>query len=209
LRESGGRVSFVYERIQIFWIKNLSAFVRSVAEVVIGVRAIEVVPYDPNWATQFRREAAHIFAVLGPEVIAIHHIGSTAIPTIKAKPIIDILVEVRYIELIDAFNQKMRELGYQPKGEFGIPGRRFFLKHDEITRTHHVHVFQVGAPEVQQHLNFRDYLIVHPEVARAYSRLKEQLVQLFPEDIERYMDGKDEFIKGILHRAKVWRDRSR
>jgi GrpB-like predicted nucleotidyltransferase (UPF0157 family) len=158
------------------------------------VRKVEVVPHDPNWSKLFRVEADQVAVVLGREVVAIHHIGSTAIPGISAKPIIDILVEVYDIEKIDEFDE-----------EIGIPGRRFFIKGDDSTRTHHVHVFQTGDPEVERHLNFRDYMIAHPEVAQAYSRLKEELARKFPEDIKGYIEGKDGFIKEMDRRAAAWR----
>jgi GrpB-like predicted nucleotidyltransferase (UPF0157 family) len=172
-------------------------------------RKIKVVPHDPNWSNLFKAEADELTAIFGQEVAAIHHIGSTAIPNIRAKPIIDILVKVHDIEKIDEFNEAIMELGYQPKGEFGIPGRRFFIKGDDATRTHHVHMFQAGGPEVERYLNFRDYMMAHPEEAQAYSRLKEELVREFPEDIEGYMEGKDGFIKEIDRKAKAWRANSR
>ena len=172
-------------------------------------RKVKVVPHDSNWSKLLKAEADEIAAILGQEVIAIHHIGSTAIPNISAKPIIDILVEVHDIEKIDDFNEEIMKLGYQPKGEFGIPGRRFFIKGDDATRTHHVHIFQTGHPRVKRYLNFRDYMMAHPEEAQAYSRLKEELAQRFPEDIESYMEGKDGFIKEIDRKAKAWREGSR
>jgi GrpB-like predicted nucleotidyltransferase (UPF0157 family) len=103
----------------------------------------------------------------------------------------------------------MMRLGYQPKGEFGIPGRRFFIKGNDSARTHHVHVFQTGDPEVERHLGFRDYMIAHPQEAQAYHRLKEELAQKFPEDIESYIEGKDGFIKEMNRKAKAWRESSR
>jgi GrpB-like predicted nucleotidyltransferase (UPF0157 family) len=151
-------------------------------------------------------EADRITAVFGREIVAIHHIGSTTIPNISAKPIIDVLVEVQDIETIDDFNEKMTNEGYQPKGEFGIPGRRFFVKGDDATRTHHLHVFQTGHPDVERHLNFRDYMIAHPEEAQVYGRLKEELAQRFPEDIEGYMAGKDGLIKETDRKARAWRE---
>jgi len=169
------------------------------------IRQVEVVPYDPNWAESFQAEADEIRRILGQEVVAVHHIGSTAIPNLSAKPIVDLLVEVRDIEKIDAFNGKMSQLGYLPKGENGIPGRRFFIKGDEIHRTHHVHIFQTGHPDVERHLNFRDYLIAHPEDALAYGRLKQELARRFPTDIDSYVAGKDEFIKGIDRKAQAWK----
>ena len=170
------------------------------------VRKIEVVPYDPDWPNLFKIEADRIIAVFGPEVVAIHHVGSTAIPNICAKPIIDVLVEVQDIEKIDDFNEEMVRQGYRPQGEFGIPGRRFFIKGDDATRTHHIHMFQTGNPEIERHLSFRDYMIAHPEEAQAYSRLKEELSQRFPHDIEGYVAGKDGLIKEIDRKAKAWRE---
>ncbi|MBS3784966.1 MAG: GrpB family protein [Anaerolineae bacterium] len=174
-------------------------------------RHIEVVPHNPHWSEQFEQEVDELTAVFGEEIVAAHHIGSTAIPGIVAKPIIDILLEVRDIGRIDAFNEEMRARGYLPKGAFGIPGRRFFIKGTEESRTHHIHVFQAGDPEFRRHLTFRDYLRAHRDEAQAYSRLKQELAQRVPHDIEGYMAGKDAFIKEIERRAEAWnstRDRT-
>jgi GrpB-like predicted nucleotidyltransferase (UPF0157 family) len=170
------------------------------------VRIIEVVPYDSGWPHLFRMEAEELAAVLGEDVVTIHHIGSTAIPGIAAKPIVDMLVEVRDIERIDDFNEIMIEKGYLPKGEFGIVGRRFFIKGSEEQRTHHIHVYGVGHPRVEEHLAFRDYMIAHAEEAEAYSRLKEELAGRYPHDIEGYMAGKDELIQAVIEKARVWRE---
>jgi len=170
------------------------------------VRRIEVVPHNPDWLHQFKAEADRLGAILGQEVVAIHHIGSTAIPDIQAKPIIDVLVEVRDIEKVDGFNAEMTRRGYRPHGEFGIPGRRFFIRGADEARTHHIHVFQTGHSEVARHLDFRDYMVAHPEEALAYSRLKETLAQRFPHDVEAYMAGKDGFIKDVDRKTKRWRE---
>lgn len=146
--------------------------------------------------------------VLGDEVVAIHHIGSTAIPNTWAKPIIDILVEVHDIERIDEFNEEMLQRGYMPRGEFGIPGRRYFRKGSDEARTHHVHAFQTGHPEIERHLNFRDYLIAHPEEAQAYGRLKGILARQFPEAIGCYTEAKSGFIEEMDRRASAWRETS-
>jgi len=172
-------------------------------------RRIEVVPHHPNWVAMFDAEAEDIAVILGEELVAIHHIGSTAIPGIKAKPVIDLLVEVHDIEKIDAFNDAMIGLGYESLGEHDIPGRRFFRKPDEFTRTHHVHTFGTGHPDIDRHLNFRDYLIAHPEEAQAYGHLKEDLARRFPEDIESYVEGKSEFIREIDVKAKTWAEGAR
>ena len=168
-------------------------------------RKVEVVPYDPNWPMLFQSEAGQLAAILGEEVVAIHHVGSTAIAGMSAKPIVDILVEVHHIAKIDGFNNEMLKLSYHAKGECGIPERRFFVKGGDFSRTHHVHVFQIENLEIVRHLNFRDYMMAHPEEARSYSRLKEELAKKFSDDIEGYMDGKDKFIQAIDQRARAWR----
>jgi GrpB-like predicted nucleotidyltransferase (UPF0157 family) len=168
-------------------------------------RKIIVIPHDPHWSVLFQREADRLVQIMEVEIVAIHHFGSTAIPHIYAKPIIDILIEVHEIERVDELNEKMIGLGYLPKGEFGISGRRFFIKGDEENRTHHLHFYRTGHPEVERHLVFRDYMIVHPQEAEAYSRLKIELAQLFPTDIDGYNAGKTGFIKEIDRKAKAWR----
>jgi aryl-alcohol dehydrogenase-like predicted oxidoreductase/GrpB-like predicted nucleotidyltransferase (UPF0157 family) len=169
-------------------------------------RRIEIVPYNPAWPRFFEEEAARLVAIFGPEIVAIHHIGSTAIPAVKAKPIVDMLVEVRDVEKIDAFNATMSRLGYLPRGEFGIAGRRYFIKGDEIHRTHHIHMYQTGHPDIARHLDFRDYLIAHPGDAQAYSRLKEDLARRYPTDAASYVAGKDGLVKELDRKAKAWRE---
>lgn len=157
---------------------------------------VVVVPHDPRWADQFSVEAAKVSRALGDNVVAVHHIGSTAVPTIYAKPILDLLVEVRDVAAIDPQNSAMESLGYEPRGEFGIPGRRFFRKDDARgIRTHHVHAFDAGTPQVTRHLAFRDFLLAHPDWAERYSNLKRQLAATCHGDIEAYMDGKDSLIQ--------------
>ena len=131
------------------------------------MRKIAVLPHNHNWSDMFKAEAEKITASLGEEVLEIHHIGSTAIPNISAKPIIDILVVVRDIDKIDKFNYEMIDQGYIPMGEFGISRRRFFIKGSDSNRTHHIHIFQTGDTQIERHLNFRDYLIARPAEAKA------------------------------------------
>lgn len=162
-------------------------------------------PYHENWPRQFAQEAAQIETALGPALNAIHHIGSTAIPGIFAKPIIDLLAEVASLEALDARSSEMRALGYEVMGEFGIPGRRYFRKDNaDGDRTHQIHAFVQGSPHLDRHLAFRDYLRKHPEVAREYSRLKKDLVERCHGDMEAYMDGKDPFIKKTERKALAW-----
>ncbi|SCY10482.1 GrpB family protein [Alkaliphilus peptidifermentans] len=167
------------------------------------VRIIEVVPYNPEWKEAFERESSKLKIILSEEIIDIHHVGSTSIPGISAKPVIDILIEVKDISKINSYNKLMENEGYIAKGEYGLEGRRFFLK-GIYNRTHHIHIYQVGNPEVTRHLNFRDYMIAHPKDAAAYGDLKNQLVEKFKHDIDGYCDGKDAFIKDIEIKSKEW-----
>jgi GrpB-like predicted nucleotidyltransferase (UPF0157 family) len=169
-------------------------------------RKIAVVPHDLNWHSLFEAESEQIAIALVEEVLAIHHIGSTSIGTIYAKPIIDILVEVSSIAKVDDQNLSMQLLGYQCMGEFGIQDRRFFLKDNQDgIRTYHIHVFEVDSPQVKRHLTFRDYLNTHLEDAESYSVLKQSLAKKYPHDIKKYMDGKHDFIQEIDRKAAEWK----
>ena len=170
------------------------------------MRKVEVVPHNPQWRDAFEAEAKQVAAALGENVVAIHHIGSTAIPDIYAKPVVDLLVEVRDITEVDGRSSAMESLGYEVMGEYGIPGRRYFRKDSrEGIRTHNIHAFEAGSAEVERHLAFRDYMIAHPGDAQRYSELKRKLAEEHPRSMDGYMDGKDGFIKEMDRRAAQWR----
>lgn len=165
-------------------------------------RKVIVVPHDPNWQRAFLAESQHLAIALGENIVNIYHIGSTSIPIIYAKPIIDILIEVKDLAKVDDRDREIESLDYIGMGEHGIVGRRFFRKDNaEGMRTHHIHIFETGSPQIDRHLAFRDHLISHPETALEYSKLKQQLAQKYPNDIQSYMDGKAEFISEIDKKA--------
>jgi GrpB-like predicted nucleotidyltransferase (UPF0157 family) len=168
-------------------------------------RKVLVLPYNSAWAQQFATERGVLQPIFGDEALAIHHIGSTSIPGMSAKPIIDLLMEVRNIASVDRFNEKMRESGYTPKGENGITGRRYFVKGSEDLHVSHVHCFQSGHWQIERCLIFRDYLMDHPDEARSYSRLKEFLAEKFPENIDAYVEGKEPFCEEINVKARSWK----
>jgi GrpB-like predicted nucleotidyltransferase (UPF0157 family) len=170
---------------------------------------VHVVPYDPNWPAEFNAEAVRLRSALGDIAVALHHIGSTSIPGLSAKPIIDILMEVDDLQRLEARSSELAALGYEPKGEFGIPGRRYFRKECPTgVRTHHIHAFESGSPQIARHIAFREYMMAHPLIAQSYSLLKQQLAAAHPEDIEAYMDGKDLFIKEHEAKALTWQSRA-
>ena len=134
----------------------------------------------------------------------IFHIGSTSVPNLKAKPIIDILLVVNDINELDTYSEQFERLGYEVMGEFGIKGRRYFRKGGD-NRTHQIHAFQYNnIEEIERHLAFRDYLREHPEVCIQYGELKSQLAKQYPNDIDGYGDGKDDFVKSVEKDAIRW-----
>lgn len=160
--------------------------------------------HNENWDQKFKEESQKLKDILGDEIVEIHHIGSTSVKGLKAKPIIDIMPIVKDIEKVDSFNEQMGAIGYEGLGENGIKGRRYFRKGGEY-RTHQVHVFQTDNHEdIDRHLAVRDYLRTHPEEAKQYGDLKERLAKQFPNDIESYVEGKDAFVKALENRALTW-----
>jgi len=153
----------------------------------------------------FDAEAVVLRRCLGDNAMAIHHIGSTAVPGLCAKPIIDLLVEVASLDDVDVRNAEMARAGYEAMGEFGIAGRRYFRKRDRAgVRSHHVHAFACGSSDVTRHLAFRDYLKAHPADARRYGDLKRALASVHHDDIDAYMDGKDALVKALERAALAW-----
>lgn len=154
---------------------------------------IEVVPYRLQWPEMFSSEAELIKQALGKNCIAIHHIGSTSVPGLSAKPIIDMLPVVRNIREVDKAIKAMESLGYEAKGEYGIAFRRYFQKGKDV-RTHNVHIYQENDPEISRYLKFRDWMCAHPDDAQNYAKLKEELAEKYPQDILHYCNGKDAFV---------------
>ncbi|MGE7762584.1 GrpB family protein [Peribacillus sp. NPDC097895] len=167
------------------------------------MRKVEVVPHKKEWSKLFHDECQKLQEIFGPEMIKLYHIGSTAIPAIQAKPVIDILAVVNDVECVAYFNKEMEEIGYDARGENGIAGRRFFRKGGD-ERTHHIHMFQQGHEEITRHLAFRDYMLAHSYEAQRYSQLKQRLTAQFPNDINGYVNGKNDFIREMDERAKHW-----
>ncbi|MBM7583952.1 GrpB-like predicted nucleotidyltransferase (UPF0157 family) [Bacillus pakistanensis] len=167
------------------------------------MRKVEVCSFNANWSSMFKEEAERLNFILRNEIIDIHHIGSTAVPGLNAKPIIDIMPVVKGINTIDKYNEEMKRIGYEPKGENGISGRRYFQKGGD-NRSHHVHIYQVGSYEIVRHLAFRDFLRTHPDIRKDYGELKEKLAQQFPYDIESYITGKERLVSEIEVKAMEW-----
>jgi len=161
---------------------------------------LRLAPYEPNWPLLFLAEKERLFASLGNYILDVQHIGSTSIPGMPAKPILDIGVAVTNFEEAARCVPLMKQLGYQYKGENGIPRRHYFVKGDP--RTHHLHMLEIESEEWKHHLFFRDYLRANSASAQAYAKLKQELASQFASDRHAYQNGKDSFIQTVLHQAK-------
>ncbi|MES5892627.1 GrpB family protein [Bacillus cereus group sp. RP43] len=167
------------------------------------MRKIVVVPYENHWSEKFQMEAERLKSVM-PETVEIHHIGSTSVPGLAAKPIIDMIMEVESIDRVDRWNERFKELGYIVKGENGISRRRYFIHGTEEKRSYHLHVFEKENPEITRHLAFRDYMMAHCEEAEAYATLKKELAEKYTYDGTMYTEGKNEFVRNVDEKAKEW-----
>jgi GrpB-like predicted nucleotidyltransferase (UPF0157 family) len=169
-------------------------------------RIVELLPHNPNWPTLAGQESARLAKILGQTLITVHHIGSTSIPTIAAKPTIDLLPIVTSLEALDEKKEALIALGYEYRGEFGIPTRRYCPLTDPATgkRLFHAHFFSPPNPHIDRHLAFRDYLIAHPDQAREYEAVKRAAAAKYPNDLSGYCDFKDAWIKSCEQRAMTY-----
>lgn len=161
--------------------------------------------YSPDWPKEFQREAERLKSLLGDDlIITIHHFGSTSVPGLSAKPIIDLLPVVNNIVCVEELTTEFVQAGYKPWGEYGISGRRLFTKDRDELRTHNVHIYQEGNPKIEPHLAFCAYLRSHEETRREYESLKRDAYACHPADIAAYNDHKDAWIKGVEQEALEW-----
>lgn len=157
---------------------------------------ILVVPYDPQWPTQYEEERTKIIQALGDMIAGIEHFGSTAIPGLAAKPTIDILVLVEQLQPEEVYAKQLHSLGYIPQAFPGDAPDHVLLRKGH-PRTHHLHIVLQGSYEHRRHLAFRDYLRTHPETAHAYAEIKSSLAQRYPSDREAYSHAKTDFVRTI------------
>ncbi|KZE69533.1 hypothetical protein AWM68_02465 [Fictibacillus phosphorivorans] len=169
------------------------------------MRKTEILPWTEEWGKVYAKEESKLKDIFKDELIEIYHIGSTSIPSVGyAKPIIDILIVVKDIDKVNTFNAEMSCLGYEPRGEHGIKGRRYFTK-GKNKRSHHIHIFQLGNKNINAHLSFKDYLINHPEDAKNYGDLKKILAKQFPDDTHKYQEVKEKFVDELIKKAVDWK----
>jgi GrpB-like predicted nucleotidyltransferase (UPF0157 family) len=163
-------------------------------------KSVVVEPYDPEWPRLFEEERQRIVAAIGHIVAGVHHVGSTSIPGMAAKPVIDIAVLLHDFDDGERCIEPLEKIGYEHRGlSQDIPGDRFFRRGDP--RSYHLHMYAVDSPIRADHFNFRDYLIAHSEVAMEYADLKLALAERYPKDRPSYIEAKAPFVKGVLENA--------
>jgi GrpB-like predicted nucleotidyltransferase (UPF0157 family)/GNAT superfamily N-acetyltransferase len=168
---------------------------------------IEIATYNPRWLDLFQDESNRIKNILGDHLKQIYHIGSTAIPNMPAKPVIDMILVCDNLDEISSIEKKLGELQYFNLSRQIIPHKSFFIRRHAATISFHLHIHETGSPQIKRHVNFRDYVIQHPEDAKAYATLKINLAKQFANDRNNYVFGKDKLVQEIDAKAKLWSDR--
>lgn len=161
------------------------------------MRTIVVVEHDPAWPAQFESLRSRIHPAVSDIAAAIEHVGSTSVPGLAAKPIIDMVIVVPEAARIPEAIDRLAPLGYGHRGDLGVEGREAFSRPDDLP-PHHLYLCPHGNLSLRNHLTLRDHLRAHEADARAYGALKKRLAREFTHDIDSYMDGKTDFIVGIL-----------
>jgi GrpB-like predicted nucleotidyltransferase (UPF0157 family) len=157
--------------------------------------------YDPHWPEQFELLGWRIGTALGPLASAIEHVGSTAVPGLAAKPILDIDVLLHSATDLPEAVRHLGTLGYEHRGDLGVPGREAFRRPDDIP--HHLYVLTPESREYIRHITFRNHLRANPQDARAYERLKRALAQEYRDNRELYNQAKTQFVEAILRKANA------
>lgn len=170
---------------------------------------IEIVPHNPDWAAAFEREARILQGAMPQAILKIHHIGSTAIPDIWAKPVIDIMCAVTSLNEVDSVSARMNAIGYVGKGEHRIAGRRYFQKRNQAgEHTHHVHMYETGSEHLERHLALRNYLLANPSRAQDYSDRKLAILRGRVPSRSEYQNQKASLVLKLEEEALEWVSRS-
>lgn len=168
---------------------------------------VVIEPYNPAWANIAIETAAQLKETLGDNILKVEHFGSTSVPGLAAKPVIDLMPIVHDLKKLDMQKNLICHLGYVWRGEFGIAGRRFCaLSNESGERLVHLHFYENNAGEIKRHLAFRDYLLAHPSIAKEYEKEKKRAANLHPGDSFAYNDEKSAWIQLHEKEALKWYD---
>jgi GrpB-like predicted nucleotidyltransferase (UPF0157 family) len=161
--------------------------------------------YDPTWSSEFEEIKNRLAGIFEGKALSIEHVGSTSIPGMKAKPVIDVLITVRKIESFMHEKMAMKALGYEWGDNYIAPGTIVFFKElPNGQKTENIHVCEDGSPKARQFIYMRDFFREHPEKARQYSDLKKELSDKHPKDYPSYRLGKKVFLDQMEHEAYEW-----
>ena len=156
--------------------------------------------YDPEWTERFRELRDQLWPLVSDIALAIEHVGSTSVPGLAAKPIIDLTIVVSDRTRTSSVIDRIADAGYVHKGDQGVPGREAFDRPAD-TFPHHLYLCTRDNLGLRNHLAVRDQLMQDPEAVKVYSDLKRGLAKQYPHDIDSYVDGKTDFLAGLLERA--------
>ena len=164
---------------------------------------IVVLPYDPTWPAQFEQIKAYLMPHIGHLIVDIHHVGSTSVPGLAAKPIIDFDIEIPSMDSFPAIKQQLAKIGYKHQGDYGIAGREVFKRETpDSFMEHHMYVCPTSSEELKRHIKLRSYLRANPAAAEEYGQLKAKNAQKYGNDIDAYINAKESFILNALASAK-------
>ena len=161
--------------------------------------------YDPEWPRTYERIRAEVWPAVQHAAMSMEHVGSTSVPGLRAKPVIDACIVVASRRDIPYVVKGLAKIGYVHRGDLGVPGREAFGQPAGLPK-HHLYASHRGSLNLRNQLGLRDYLRSHPESAREYGDLKEQLAKRFPRDMDSYIAGKTEFILGVLRQVGLTDD---
>jgi len=163
---------------------------------------VELEDYNLNWEVEYKREEKLLKEVLGDKIVEIHHIGSTSIEGLKAKPVIDILVVINSLNEITEIEKLLTPYDYENRGQQGVPDRYFFAKGPEDARSHYIHFTEPNSKTYYNQVYFKKYLLEHPEYIKKYCDLKQELAEKYADERPKYTAGKNEFITNVIYLAK-------
>jgi GrpB-like predicted nucleotidyltransferase (UPF0157 family) len=166
--------------------------------------AVRIVDHDPEWPALADAELRRVGVAVGETAVSLEHVGSTAVPGLAAKPIIDLLVGVDAIEPRERYVASLERLGYLFAPAPDSPGRHFFALPPQRPRTHHLHVVEAGSEHEFRHIAVRDFLRAHDDEAERYAGLKRGLVARRPRDRLAYIEGKERYVTALEARAIAW-----
>lgn len=167
------------------------------------LRTIIVVPYDNEWPNEFEKIKGEILPVIDSDIISIEHVGSTSVPGLWAKPIIDMNIVAEPTKLPGIID-KLSRIGYEHEGNLGIDDREAFKYSDKLhLMKHHLYLCPKNSAEHKRQMAFRDYLRLHPQARQKYSDIKIEMSKKYPHDIDRYMKGKEPVVMEIYQKCGI------